>query len=260
MKPYGGEFLAAIGAQAGLRRARPTWQGARRRRGAARRATSLPPSSVVGKGRRRRPRRRQGRTRLVRPNFEVLEGEMSEVSDAIEAANVARHRRSSGRRSFSDIATWRRPGASSVLALIAICGAALVAQAAGRDDRRPSRLSDGDLDVASIHRRHRRDRRPRPGARRVPRALRNRGELTGDAAATREQQRHASSARRAQQRDRRAWSARRSRAISSRRVAAEFADQELNTLGQSVNELVETVDRGDRRDRRRCSRRWPRPT
>ena len=43
---------------------------------------------------------------------------------------------------------------------------------------------------------------------------------------------------------RRRWSMRPSRATSRKRVEAEFPDKELNEIAASINNLVETVDRG----------------
>ena len=46
----------------------------------------------------------------------------------------------------------------------------------------------------------------------------------------------------------------------SKRVHAQFPDRELNSLAGSVNNLVETVDRGICRNRHGAGGAWPIPT
>jgi len=177
-------------------------------------------------------------------SFETLEGEMAAVSDAIEAANAAQLHAADRNALFSDIATWG--GLALILGLA--LGTMLLAQ---RFVAKPlanmtegfRRLSEGDLEV-SVEANHR--VAEVNGLGKVlgvfREALRNRDVLAGEAAATAKVTVARADAAAALNREIGDVVGAALDGDFSRRVAADFADQDLKVLAQSVNQLVETVD------------------
>ncbi|HEV2518868.1 MAG TPA: methyl-accepting chemotaxis protein [Devosia sp.] len=177
-------------------------------------------------------------------SFEVLEGEMSAVSDAIEAANVAQLRAAEDNAHLSDIATWG--GLALILGLAVatmLLAQRFVAKPLSDMTDGFRRLSEGDLEVtvdgkqkiAEVN-----------GLGRVlgifREALRSRDVLAGEAAATAKVTVARADAAAALNREIGDVVGAALEGDFSRRVDAEFADQELEVLARSVNQLVETVD------------------
>jgi methyl-accepting chemotaxis protein len=179
-------------------------------------------------------------------SFTLLEGEMSGVSDAIEAANAAMQADSIANARLADFANWG--GLIAILILVASLMVVsrrrlvdpLVGMTAGL-----ARLSEGDLDARV------------PGNLRIAElgamanvmrifgeALRNRAELSSaaDASALANRTRVANAAALNEQMRTVVGAA--VDGDFSGRIGANFNDDELNALAGIVNSLMETVDRG----------------
>ncbi|RYE07560.1 MAG: HAMP domain-containing protein [Hyphomicrobiales bacterium] len=178
-------------------------------------------------------------------SFKDLEGKMSSVSDAIEAQNalIAQHALTSAQ--MADIANW---GGIAIIVLlsaaIAFAATRLVARPLAATTGSLGRLADGDLDVVA-HKNAITEIAEMGRAVDIFRdVLRNRAELSrvADAAA-------ATNTTRVERTS--ALNADLSDVVGAailgdftRRVHTDLGDPELNSLAQSVNNLVETVDRG----------------
>jgi methyl-accepting chemotaxis protein len=178
--------------------------------------------------------------------FKTLEGAMASASDAIEAENTRVQGAAVAVANLSNVANWG--GLALILALaaaIAILSRTLVARPLAKSAETLGRLAQGDLDVEAGSRQTIAEIAKIGGAIGVFRdALRNRAELAAAADASAAQ----NSARVAEAT---ALNGELSAVVGaaiegdfSRRIAARFADAELNVLAQSVNRLVETVDTG----------------
>ncbi|KQW75102.1 hypothetical protein ASC89_26285 [Devosia sp. Root413D1] len=177
-------------------------------------------------------------------SFEVLEGEMSQVSDAIEAANVAQLGAAQQNGQLSDIATW---GGLALIVGLAVATMLLaqrfVAKPLARMTEGFRRLSEGDLEVAV-------DDNNRiaevNGLGRVlgifREALRSRDVLAGEAAATARVTVARADAAAALNQEIGDVVGAALEGDFSRRVGTDFTDQDLRTLAEGVNQLVETVD------------------
>ena len=177
-------------------------------------------------------------------SFEKLEGEMSAVSDAIEAANGEQLADAMRTALLSDIANW---GGLALILLLAL-GTMMVSQRLVTSKLMAmtegfKRLSDGDLEVAV----DRQQTISELGALAhvldvFKDALRSRAALASDAEATAGENLKRVNAAAALNREI-------SEAVSaalagdfSRRVSQQFADPDLATLATSVNSLIATVD------------------
>ncbi len=178
--------------------------------------------------------------------FKTLEGAMASASDAIEAENSRVQHAAVAVANLSDVANWG--GLALILMLaaaIAILSRTLVARPLAMSAATLGRLAEGDLDVDTGSRHTIAEIAKIGGAIGVFRdALRNRAELAAaaDVSAAQNTARVAEATALNSE-----LSAVVGAAIAgdfSGRIAARFADAELNALAQSVNRLVETVDRG----------------
>ncbi len=178
--------------------------------------------------------------------FKALEGKMSDASDAIEAYNGQLTERSVSVARSADIANW-----GGLIATLLLVGALVVLSR--RFVSTPladataglGKLADGDLDVPEGKRGFISELEGINRAVGIFRdALRNRVELArvADAAAATNTARVAATGE---------LNSDLSDVVGaaimgdfSRRVSVKYDDPELNTLAQSVNNLVETVDRG----------------
>jgi methyl-accepting chemotaxis protein len=178
--------------------------------------------------------------------FKALEGKMSAASDAIEAYNGQLTARSMAVARSADIANWGGVAATLVLGFaMVLLSRRLVTRPLAETTSSLSRLADGEVDV---------DVNPNQAiaelgamARTVEvfrNAIRSRVELTRKAEA-------AASVNATRVEQTTALNTELSDVVGaailgdfSRRIAVDYADPELNTLAQSVNNLVETVDRG----------------
>ncbi|HVY52214.1 MAG TPA: methyl-accepting chemotaxis protein [Devosia sp.] len=178
--------------------------------------------------------------------FKALESRMSAASDAIEAYNGELTARSLAVARSADIANWGGLGATLLLvAAMVVLSRRYVSRPLAAATHDLARLADGDLDVETGRRQAIAELAEMSRVVGVFRdALRSRVELTrkADAAA-------AVNVERVEQTT--ALNADLSEVVGaailgdfSRRIPARYADPELNTLAQSVNNLVETVDRG----------------
>ena len=184
-------------------------------------------------------------------SFSALEGEMSAVSDAIEAANVDQLRAAERNALLSDIATWG--------GLVLILGLALATMLlAQRFVAKPlanmtegfRRLSEGDLEVTGDSNHKVAEVNGLGKVLGIFReALRNREVLAGEAAATAKVTVARADAAAALNREIGDAVGAALEGDFSRRVSSEFADADLMELAHSVNQLIETVDTHDRRDR-----------
>lgn len=188
----------------------------------------------------------QGELAAFDANFKALEGKMSDVSDSIEAANVRTANGAMANATMSDIVNW---GGLAIIVLlagaIAILSRRLVARPLAETTSSLTQLAGGDLDVVPIKQSVIREVAEMARALGVFRGvLENRVELAkvADAAA-------ATNSNRVERTG--ALNADLSKVVGaailgdfSKRVGTSFGDAELNTLAQSVNNLVETVDRG----------------
>jgi len=179
-------------------------------------------------------------------NFKALEGKMSDTSDAIEAANARAGASATANATLADVANWGGLGVFLILAgAIALLSRTLIARPLAETTNSLTKLAGGDLDVAPIKRSAIREIAEIGRALDVFRGvLQNRAELTkvADAAA-------ATNTTRVERTG--ALNTDLSNVVGAailgdftKRVRADFGDAELNTLAQSVNNLVETVDRG----------------
>jgi methyl-accepting chemotaxis protein len=178
--------------------------------------------------------------------FHALEGSMSDVSDAIEEDNARAAANATANAALADIANWGGLAVFLLLAgAIAILSRTLIARPLAETTSGLTKLAGGDLDVAPIERNAIREIDEIGRALDVFRGvLQNRAELTklADAAA-------ATNTTRVERTG--ALNADLSNVVGAailgdftKRVRADFGDAELNSLAQSVNNLVETVDRG----------------
>jgi methyl-accepting chemotaxis protein len=179
-------------------------------------------------------------------NFKALEGKMSATSDAIETANIRDANGAVANAVMSDIVNWGGLAIFLVLAgAIALLSRSLVAKPLADTTSSLTRLAGGDLDVAPIEQSAIREVAEMGRALDVFRGvLENRAELAkvADAAA-------ATNSSRVERTG--VLNADLSNVVGaailgdfSKRVGTSFGDAELNSLAQSVNNLVETVDRG----------------
>ena len=179
-------------------------------------------------------------------SFKDLEGRMSDVSDAIEAANSELAASVIATSRLSDVANWG--GLAIILALalaIAISSRNLVARPLSVATDGLTRLADGDLGVASIKRGFIHEVSEIARTLDIFRdMLRNRAELAkiADAAA-------ATNSTRVQRAG--ALNTELSTVLGaavmgdfSRRIGGQFGEADLDNLAESVNTLVDTVDRG----------------
>ncbi len=179
-------------------------------------------------------------------SFKALESEMSHVSDAIEAANAAAAERSLANSTMSDIVNWGGVALFVLLAgAVAVLSRSLIAKPLSETTTSLTMLAQGDLDVAPSKRNAVREVAEMGAALDVFRGvLQNRAELAkvaDAAAATNTTRVERTSALNADLAD----------VVGAailgnfgKRVGSDFGDAELNTLAQSVNNLVETFDRG----------------
>jgi methyl-accepting chemotaxis protein len=176
--------------------------------------------------------------------FKTLEGEMAAVSDAIEAANLKVGDAARATSMLSDIANW----GGLALTLILVGGLVLLS---GRFVTRPlaemtsglERLSAGELDVTAEPDQKVAEIGALAGVVIAFRAaLQNRSELAAQAANAAEQNVARVTETTALNKDIAGVVGAAVRGDFSHRVNAKFADAELNTLAQTINELVSTVD------------------
>ncbi len=177
-------------------------------------------------------------------SFETLEGEMSAISDAIEAANVAQLRAAGRNALFSDIATWGGLALILGLALATMLLAQrFVAKPLANMTDGFRRLSEGDLEV-TVEASHKVSEVN--GLGQVlgifREALRNRDALAGEAAATAKVTVARADAAAALNREIGDAVGAALEGDFSRRVSSEFAEADLVELARSVNQLIETVD------------------
>ncbi|OJX46491.1 methyl-accepting chemotaxis protein [Devosia sp. 66-22] len=179
-------------------------------------------------------------------SFKALEGKMSDVSDAIEAANAREAATAATNATMAHIANWGGLAIFLVLAgAIAVLSRSLIARPLAGTTSSLTKLAGGDLDVAPIARSAIREVAEIGRALDVFRGvLQNRAELAkvADAAA-------ATNTTRVERTS--ALNADLSTVVGaailgdfSKRVHTDLGDAELNGLAQSVNNLVETFDRG----------------
>jgi len=177
--------------------------------------------------------------------FKGLEDRMSNVSDAIEAGNVALQAESQGAASFADLTMLVSVAALIAFAVIVfVLSGMLFLKPMGSMTASFKRLSDGDLDVTMP----------------PPQVVREMGDLAQVLAAFRQalsgnaelqvSARHAADQVSAKADAAALLNRDISEAVSaalqgdfSGRIRGTFADPELGTLAQSVNSLLETVDR-----------------
>jgi methyl-accepting chemotaxis protein len=177
--------------------------------------------------------------------FKALEGQMSAVSDAIEAQNGLIAQQTMDSAFAADLANW---GGIAVIVLlsgaIALLAIRLVARPIAETTSSLGRLADGDLDVLSKTNAITEIAEMGRAVDIFRDVLKNRVELAkvADAAA-------ATNTTRVERTG--ALNADLSDVVGaailgdfSKRVGVDFGDAELNSLAHSVNNLVETVDRG----------------
>jgi methyl-accepting chemotaxis protein len=178
--------------------------------------------------------------------FKALEGKMSDTSDAIEAANLRAADTAEANSTLADIANWGGLALFLILAgAIAILSRTLIARPLADTTNSLTQLAGGDLDVAPIERNAIREIAEMGRALDIFRGvLQNRAELAkvADAAA-------ATNTTRVERTG--ALNTDLGKVVGAaimgdftKRVRSDFGDPELNSLAQSVNNLVETVDRG----------------
>jgi methyl-accepting chemotaxis protein len=179
-------------------------------------------------------------------SFKALEDRMSAASDAIEPANARTATGAAANATLADIANWGGLGIFLILAgAIALLSRSLIVRPLAETTSSLTRLAGGDLDVAPIKASAIREVAEMGRALDVFRGvLQSRAELAkvADAAA-------ATNSSRVERTG--VLNADLSNVVGaailgdfSRRVRTDFGDAELNSLAQSVNNLVETVDRG----------------
>ena len=179
-------------------------------------------------------------------SFKTLEVKMADVSDAIEAANERAASAAMTNATLADIANWGGLAIFLLLAgAIAVLSRSLVARPLADTTASLTKLAGGDLDVAPIERSAIREVAEMGRALDVFRGvLQNRAELAkvADAAA-------ATNTTRVERTT--SLNADLSNVVGAailgdfgKRVRTDLGDPELNSLAQSVNNLVETFDRG----------------
>ena len=188
----------------------------------------------------------QGDLAAFDATFKALEGKMSDTSDAIEAANLRAADTAEANSTLADIANWGGLALFLILAgAIAILSRTLIARPLADTTNSLTQLAGGDLDVAPIERNAIREIAEMGRALDIFRGvLQNRAELAkvADAAA-------ATNTTRVERTG--ALNTDLGKVVGAaimgdftKRVRSDFGDPELNSLAQSVNNLVETVDRG----------------
>ncbi|WP_421762089.1 methyl-accepting chemotaxis protein [Devosia sp.] len=177
--------------------------------------------------------------------FSVLEGQMSSVSDAIQAADVAQHGAADGNAVLSDVVSW---GGFALLALLAgamvVFGDRLATKPVTALTDGFKKLSEGDLEVKVNRKQALRELGQLAEVLDVFReALKARASLAHEAEAGAEHNlKRANAAAGLNQEIAQAVDA----ALAgdfSRRVSDKFSDPELVALANSVNNLMATVDR-----------------
>ena len=188
----------------------------------------------------------QGEIGAFDATFKALEGKMADVSDAIEAANARSAATAAGNATMADIANWGGLAIFLLLAgAIAVLSRTLIARPLADTTASLTKLAGGDLDVAPIEQSAIREVAEMGRALDVFRGvLQNRAELAkvADAAA-------ATNTTRVERTG--ALNAELSTVVGAailgdftKRVRTDLGDAELDSLAQSVNNLVETFDRG----------------
>ena len=178
--------------------------------------------------------------------FKALEGKMDAASDAIQKYNDQLTARAVSVAQSADIANWGGVAATIILAVaMLLLSRRFVSKPLADATANLSRLADGDLDVEVNRKQGIAEIGEIARVMQVFRdALSGRAELASvaDAAAQTNTQRVEQTS---------ALNTDLSDVVGaailgdfSRRIAIKYADPELNTLAQSVNNLVETVDRG----------------
>ncbi len=177
--------------------------------------------------------------------FTKLEGEMSAVSDAIQAADIAEHAAAEGNAVLSDVVSW---GGLALLGLLAagmvIFGARFATKPLAALTVGFKALSDGDLDVVVDRKQALRELGQLASVLEVFReALRARARLASEAEVGAEATLKRANAAADLNRDIAQTVEGALAGDFSRRVSDSFADGELAALAKSVNSLMETVDR-----------------
>ncbi|MDB5541041.1 MAG: hypothetical protein JWQ89_2768, partial [Devosia sp.] len=177
-------------------------------------------------------------------SFAALEGQMSAISDAIEAANLAQLRAAERNALLSDLISLVGPALILGLALATmVLAQRYVAKPLANMTDGLRRLSEGDLEV-SVEASHK--IAEVNGLGRVlgifREALRNRDTLAGEAAATAKLTVARADAAAALNREIGEVVGAALDGDFSRRVSDGFADRDLQALAHSVNQLVATVD------------------
>ena len=177
--------------------------------------------------------------------FTKLEGEMSAVSDAIQAADVSQHARVQGNAVLSDVVSW---GGFALLVLLAaamvIFGGKLATKPLAALTEGFKNLSEGDLEVAVERKQPLRELGQLAAVLEVFReALRARSRLAAEAEVGSEATLKRANAAAELNRDIAQTVEGALAGDFSRRVNDSFAERELATLAKSVNALMETVDR-----------------
>ncbi len=177
--------------------------------------------------------------------FSELEGKMSAVSDAIEAANHEVIRNSEGAANFSDMAII---GGLVLVVLLAVAtlvlSGYLFLKPLGSMTKGFRELSDGNLDT-TIEDRHIISEMSALGQvlRAFRAALVSKAEMTGQTEAAAEQTLQRANAAAALNGEIGNAVGAALEGDFSRRVSGSFADPDLAKLAQSINSLLETVDR-----------------
>ena len=188
----------------------------------------------------------QGDLAAFDATFKALEGKMSDVSDAIEAANARAGTMAAANATLADIANWSGLAVFVLLAgSIAILSRTLIAKPLAATTGSLTQLAGGDLDVAPSRRNAIREIAEMGQALDVFRdVLHNRVELAkiADAAAATNTSRVERTG--ALNNDLSSVVGAAIMGDFTGRVGTDFGDGELNSLAQSVNNLVETMDRG----------------
>ena len=178
--------------------------------------------------------------------FKALEGKMSDASDSIQAFNDQLDTRSASIAKAADIANWSGIVITLLLAgAMALLSRMLVARPLAEATDGLGKLADGDLDVTIEKRQAITELGELSRTVEIFRdAIRGRLEMSGLAE-------RAAATNKARVEETNALNTDLSDVVGaailgdfSKRVAIKYADPELNTLAQSVNNLVETVDRG----------------
>jgi methyl-accepting chemotaxis protein len=178
--------------------------------------------------------------------FKALEGSMSAASDSIQTFNDQLDQRSAGVARTADIANWGGIVITLLLAgAVALLSRIFVAKPLADATAGLGKLAGGDLDVSVEQKQAITEIGELSRTVEVFRdAIRGRLEMSGLAE-------KAAATNRARVEETNALNLDLSDVVGaailgdfSKRVGIKYADSELNTLAQSVNNLVETVDRG----------------